>query len=451
MLWKRLSLTEEEGSEYTGQKVDTLRGTIIAAKFFTRRVLNMEAIARTFKQLWATKKGFEVKDMGNHVVLFVFSDKTDADKVLLGEPWSYDKYLVSLRRLEKNGAVKDLVFDRTAFWIQLHDIPICDMTPEAAAEIGKVCGEVQPSIREWGNQDGSTFMRIRVRVDTSKPLCRGRKFRHEDGEIGWISFKYERLPIMCYWCGRLSHSDKDCEQWIRSNGSLTESNRQFGAWLRAPTYNTRKCSAVRVGGEEEAKSDGRGDEALEKVDAALGGRNEKVSTSEPDDSHRRKERKGVQSNARTETHAFSGPSNYEVHDSSGNPDFQDTLRDIDAVISKFDKHEMGSKPSGLGSSLDQAEAQGPSITMGDMGCPVSTEEELNQVEGPLSVEQKLRGWKRLVQDRPHNETQAMPIQRKRVLREEEEHEPGTPWKKLCPTEITKKQTVEATEQPRREQ
>ena len=139
-------MTEEEGSEYTGQKVDTLGGMVIAAKFFTRRVLNMEAITRTFKQLWATKKGFEVKDMGNHVVLFVFYDKTDADKVLLGEPWSYDKYLVSLRRLEKNGAVKDLVFDRTAFWIQLHDIPICDMTPEAAAEIGKVCGEVQPGI-----------------------------------------------------------------------------------------------------------------------------------------------------------------------------------------------------------------------------------------------------------------------------------------------------------------
>ena len=151
VLWKRLSLIEEEGSEYTGQTVDTLGGMVIAAKFFTRRVLNMEAIAGTFKQLWATKRGFEVKDMGNHVVLFVFFDKTDADKVLLGEPWSYDKYLVSLRRLEKNEVVKDLVFDRTAFWIQLHDIPICDMTPEAAAEIGKVCGEVQPGIREWGN------------------------------------------------------------------------------------------------------------------------------------------------------------------------------------------------------------------------------------------------------------------------------------------------------------
>ena len=283
------------------------------------------------------------------------------------------------------------------------------MTPEAAAKIGKVCGEVQSSIREWGNQDGSTFMRIRVRVDTSKPLCRGRKFRHEDGEIGWIRFKYERLPIMCYWCGRLSHSDKDCELWIRSNGSLTESDRQFGAWLRAPTYNTRKCSAVRVGGEEEVRSDGRGEEAVDKDDVVLGGRNEKGSRSEHDDSHRRKEREGVQTIARMETRAFSGSSIYEVRDPSSKPDFQDTLREIDAAISKFDKPEMGSKPSGLGSSLDQAEAQGPSITMEDLGCPMNTDEEMNQIKGPPSAEQKLRGWKRIAQDRPHNETQTMPI------------------------------------------
>ena len=145
MMWKKLSVLEEEGSEYSGQTIETLRGKVIVAKFFTRRVLNMEAIARTFKQLWLTKKGL-VKDIGNHVVLFVFSNISDADRVLLGEPWSYDKYLVSLRRLEKNGAVKDLVFDRMSFWVQIHDLPMCNMISEAAAEIGKVCGEVQPGI-----------------------------------------------------------------------------------------------------------------------------------------------------------------------------------------------------------------------------------------------------------------------------------------------------------------
>lgn len=52
---------------------------LLAARFFTGRVLNMEAIVRTFKLLWHTKKGFEVCDMGNHRVSFLFSEESDID------------------------------------------------------------------------------------------------------------------------------------------------------------------------------------------------------------------------------------------------------------------------------------------------------------------------------------------------------------------------------------
>ena len=56
---------------------------------------------------------------------------------------------------------------------------------------------------------------------------------------------------MCYWCVKLSHSDKDFELWVKSNGSLIENDRQFGAWLCAPPFNTKKCSTIQVGGEDE--------------------------------------------------------------------------------------------------------------------------------------------------------------------------------------------------------
>ncbi|KAL0006109.1 hypothetical protein SO802_013670 [Lithocarpus litseifolius] len=259
--------------------------------------------------------------MGNHVVLFVFSDKSDADRVLLGEPWSYDKYLVSLRRVEKNGAVKDMVFDRTNFWVQIHDIPMCDMTPETTAEIIKGCGEVQPGIREWGNQDGSTFMSIRVRVDTSKSLCHGQKLRNEDGESGCIRFKYERLPIICYWCGRLTHSDKDCELWISSNGSLTENDRQFSAWLRALLFNTRKCSTIRVGGVEEDKLGGNVQEVDGEEDEVLGSRSVDRSDAEHDGDRRQKEGDIVQESTRKETCVIIGAKINELSDSSKVTDF----------------------------------------------------------------------------------------------------------------------------------
>ena len=63
-------------------------------------------------------------------------------------------------------------------------------------------------------------MRVRVRVDVTQPLCRGRVVNLEEGGSTWVSFKYERLPIICYWCGCLDHDKKDCPLWIESKGSL---------------------------------------------------------------------------------------------------------------------------------------------------------------------------------------------------------------------------------------
>ena len=73
------SLSEHEGNQYLVWENETEEGYYLADRFFTSRVLSMEAIARTFKLLWRTLKGFEVRDMGNHKVLFEFSDLSDVD------------------------------------------------------------------------------------------------------------------------------------------------------------------------------------------------------------------------------------------------------------------------------------------------------------------------------------------------------------------------------------
>ena len=93
----------------------------------------------------------------------------------MGELWSFDKYLISLQKMDKNVLVKDLAFTKTLFWVQIHDLPLGDMNPSATCAIGSNISVVQEGLKEWGTQDGSSFMRIRVLVDTSKPLCWGSK------------------------------------------------------------------------------------------------------------------------------------------------------------------------------------------------------------------------------------------------------------------------------------
>jgi hypothetical protein len=93
-LWLRFSLTAKEKVEYDLEEYDKEPSFLLAAKFITHRVLNVEAVARTFKPLWKAKKGFSVKDMGENTLLFTFEEEADLLQVLSTEPWSYDKYVI---------------------------------------------------------------------------------------------------------------------------------------------------------------------------------------------------------------------------------------------------------------------------------------------------------------------------------------------------------------------
>lgn len=68
---------------------------------------------------------------------------------------------------------------------------------------------------------GGNFMRVRVAVDITKPLNRGRMITWDQGQEGWVSFMYERLPNLCNWCGLLMHDDKECDVWLNSKGTLS--------------------------------------------------------------------------------------------------------------------------------------------------------------------------------------------------------------------------------------
>ena len=90
-------------------------------------------------------------------------------------------------------------------------------------------------------------------IDASLPLCRGRLISFNEGEEGWVSFRYERLPNICYWCGCLNHCDKDCDRWVESDGSLKDEDKEYGSWIRTTAAVLTKKSVVRVPGFYEAR------------------------------------------------------------------------------------------------------------------------------------------------------------------------------------------------------
>ena len=108
--------------------------------------------------------------------------------------------MVVVQRYECETPLEDIKFERTTLWVQVHGIPTKYMNIGAAKKIYGVVGDVfrQSDPRLF---DGGNFIRVQVSIDVSLPLCRGRLVSLNNQTEVWVTFKYERLPNICYWCG----------------------------------------------------------------------------------------------------------------------------------------------------------------------------------------------------------------------------------------------------------
>lgn len=171
--WNRLSLSEKEGPGFLLSNSYQSNNFVLAAKFLTKEALNVDAVIKTFKPLWQSRNCFKVKSIGDHILLFIFDNKSEADRVINSEPWSFDKHLVLFQHYNGEVPIRNLVFDKVHFWVQLHNILVRFMNVEVAKKLCEVIGEVCELADEL-ECDGGGFMRIRVSVDVNQPLCRDR-------------------------------------------------------------------------------------------------------------------------------------------------------------------------------------------------------------------------------------------------------------------------------------
>nr|POE84948.1 hypothetical protein CFP56_66977 [Quercus suber] len=144
-------LTEEEkgGAEVPKEEEESVFR--LAGHFYTKRVLNVDAGARTFKPLWRTVGELKIRDIGEHILLFEFEDILDLERVLEFEPWSYNKHLVAFECVFDIESVPFLDFSRATFWVQIHNIPKRSLK----VEVGELIGISHNQAPWWRKRDSS--------------------------------------------------------------------------------------------------------------------------------------------------------------------------------------------------------------------------------------------------------------------------------------------------------
>ena len=61
-------------------------------------------------------KWFQDQRYGDYKVSFIFENELDVKRILMSEPWSFNKHLVVLERYTEDVHLRDLKLDHATFW-----------------------------------------------------------------------------------------------------------------------------------------------------------------------------------------------------------------------------------------------------------------------------------------------------------------------------------------------
>lgn len=233
----------DEGGEE--EEADNDRVSLgLIGRLWTNRNPNPTAFISTMKTVWTVKYGVELVNIGRNLYQIQFFHWRDKKKILDGQPWHFDKFPLLLEEIDTTVKPSDLEIVYLPLWARFYDIPFKGRGNEANA---RMLGDKLGEYMEMAKGNGCSIeksVRVRVKIDVRQPLRDKVQLKIRGGKFCDIPVKYERLPLVCFYYGRLGHGMNDC---VEVGGDCTP-EQKFGPSLRASPWKSF--------GEDSSKSNG---------------------------------------------------------------------------------------------------------------------------------------------------------------------------------------------------
>jgi hypothetical protein len=245
-LCSKVTLTEgeQEGIQVTEGEIAEgreLGERCLVGNIWAGKHVNREAFTSMLSRVWRLVGNVVFKDLHDNLWLFEFEKEDDKSRVLAGRPWSFDRQIVVLNEFDGQCPPAQMTFTHSPIWIQVHDMPLLCMTKGIGMKIGASLGDLEDVDVAGEGVGWGRCLCLRVSIDLSKPLERGRALVI-GGKSQWVSFKYEKLPLFCFSCGRVVHQ-QGCPNAVSLRMGMVEKEKQCGVWLRADTARSSMSSS----------------------------------------------------------------------------------------------------------------------------------------------------------------------------------------------------------------
>jgi hypothetical protein len=258
-MWGKFSLMEEENSGVSLEtaEIESLvsRGKFcLIGKLLVERVVTKEFYKAPLLRAWRPTGEVFIRVVGENMFVAEFEKEWDKSRIMEGRPWLFDGNLVSLAEFDGLTSPGDMDFDKAAFWVRMYNLPLACMGRGVGFKMGASVGVVEEVDISDGEAGWGEFLRVKIVIDLTKPLARGRLLHIQNRSI-WIPFKYEKLPRFCFKCGVVKHGRLGCSK-IGSRRTTGEEEYPFGNWLRVSYAARRGVGSYTRFGKARADQDG---------------------------------------------------------------------------------------------------------------------------------------------------------------------------------------------------
>lgn len=183
-----------------------LLGKIIYGKVVAKNVVQM-----IIRRVWFTGEVVNVEQVELNLFIFFFKKSLDCKRIWKRRPWSANGAHLLLKEWSSLATFRELDFSLSAFWVQIHGLPLYFTTKTNTERIGSIFPKVLfCEASSWKNFVEKRYMRLQVEVDLRKLIPSG-FFHNLEGRKMWIQFRYERMTEICFKCGVIGHSRAACE------------------------------------------------------------------------------------------------------------------------------------------------------------------------------------------------------------------------------------------------
>ncbi|KAF4400713.1 hypothetical protein G4B88_001268 [Cannabis sativa] len=214
MIAKTLERDSEMEIEMMDLFEDLSLEDIVANKACVGKVMgckNMAAsvVKKILMGIWNLEDVWRIKKFEDGVLGFFFESEADCTFVMNKRPWLVNGVLLNLKPWPIEGEVRVSEFELACFWVEFHGLPTRCLSENNIPLLAKKVGQL---VKSGGKRKEETL--------GSMP------------EV-WVHFKYEKLPYLCFNCGMLAHSNKDCSAttaWVTPPKGAAV--RMYGPWIK---------------------------------------------------------------------------------------------------------------------------------------------------------------------------------------------------------------------------